>query len=75
MFNWHAPSLHKIHKILRKRLILAIKAVLMLPPRSYGDLPKRQVQAGFQPHHATVSQRTPAGFYAGGHQDVYKRQV
>ena len=29
---------------------------------------KRQVQAGFQPHHAAVSQRTPAGFYAGGHQ-------
>ena len=31
-------------------------------------LPKRQVQAGFQPRHAAVSQRTPAGFYAGGHQ-------
>ena len=27
-----------------------------------------QVQAGFQPSHAAVSQRTPAGFYAGGHQ-------
>ena len=36
--------------------------------RSDGDLPKRQVQAGFQPRHAAVSQRTPAGFYAGGHQ-------
>ena len=35
---------------------------------SDGDLPKRQVQAGFQPRHAAVSQRTPAGFYAGGHQ-------
>ncbi len=35
---------------------------------SNGDLPKRQVQAGFQPRHAAVSQRTPAGFYAGGHQ-------
>ncbi len=33
-----------------------------------GDLPKRQVQAGFQLRHAAVSQRTPAGFYAGGHQ-------
>ena len=27
---------------------------------SDGDLPKRQVQAGFQPRHAAVSQRTPA---------------
>ena len=36
--------------------------------KNYGDLPKRQVQAGFQPHHAAVSQRTPAVFYAGGHQ-------
>ena len=35
---------------------------------SNGDLPKRQVQAVIQSSHATVSQRTPAGFYAGGHQ-------
>ncbi len=35
---------------------------------SNGDLPKRQVQAVIQPSHAAVSQRTPAGFYAGGHQ-------
>ena len=32
--------------------------------RSDGDLPKWQVQAGFQLRHAAVSQRTPAGFYA-----------
>ena len=31
-------------------------------------LPKRQVQAVLQPCHAAVSQRTPAGFYAGGYQ-------
>ena len=35
---------------------------------SNGDLPKRHVQAVIQPSHAAVSQRTPAGFYAGGHQ-------
>ena len=37
---------------------------------SNGDLPKRHVQAVIQPSHAAVSQRTPAGFYAGGHLSV-----